>query len=263
MDAQLINFHSSQSPYQPAWAVPAAMTPSYTPAPSPPESCYSTDSEPKETTKKRRPARPTRRVRPADYVPRPSNAFMIFRSEFCARRRVSPNIEDDHRIISRIVGHLWRDMSDAEKQPFHVKAELEKEEHRRLYPNYRFNPIVRTSKPVKRKVQRNGPEDLERCREMAELLKAGKQGDELEEAVRIRHLEKTVTPTTESAPPLPHVPLEQLDFQPAMLSWQPTIDPAAFLVPVQQLDPALWPYTYMPSLYDVAALERPNDTFSQ
>ncbi|KAJ7748478.1 hypothetical protein DFH07DRAFT_747308 [Mycena maculata] len=156
--------------------------------------------------------RPTRRARPANYVPRPRNSFMIFRSEFCAKRRLSTRVEDDHRIISRIAAILWHDLPEVEKQEFHVKAELEKLEHRRLHPDYRFTPTVRAQKPVKRKVQRNGAEDLERCREVAELLKAGKQGDELEEAVRVLNLEKDAgSNTTESLPSI----------APQLQGWQP------------------------------------------
>ncbi|KAJ6573972.1 hypothetical protein DFH09DRAFT_384471 [Mycena vulgaris] len=124
-----------------------------------------------------------RRGRPANHVPRPRNAFMIFRSEFWAKQKISKNVEVDHRHISRIVGILWNELSEEGKKDFRIKAELEKLEHQRLYPTYRFTPTVRAQKPLKRKVQRNGAKDLNRCREVAGLLMAGKQGDELEQAV--------------------------------------------------------------------------------
>ncbi|KAJ7456440.1 hypothetical protein FB451DRAFT_1048085, partial [Mycena latifolia] len=116
-------------------------------------------------------------------VPRPRNAFMIFRSEFWAKQKISKTVEVDHRHISRIVGILWNELSEDEKRVFRVKADLEKLEHQKLYPTYRFTPTVRAQKPVKRKVRRNGAKDLNRCREVAGLLMAGKQGDELEKAV--------------------------------------------------------------------------------
>ena len=52
------------------------------------------------------------------------------------------------------------------------------------YPGYRFSPTVRTKKVVKRKVKRNSEEELLRCKQVAELLLAGKQGVELDSAVK-------------------------------------------------------------------------------
>ncbi|KAJ7642300.1 hypothetical protein B0H17DRAFT_1148832 [Mycena rosella] len=125
----------------------------------------------------------SRRGRPANHIPRPRNAFMIFRSEFLAKQKISKSVEVDHRHISRIVGILWNELPEDGKTVFRVKAELEKLEHQRLHPDYRFTPTVRAQKPLKRKVQRNGAKDLTRCREVAGLLMAGKQGHELEKAV--------------------------------------------------------------------------------
>ncbi|KAJ7102465.1 hypothetical protein B0H15DRAFT_875983 [Mycena belliarum] len=134
------------------------------------------------------------RRRPADHVPRPRNAFMIFRSEFWAKQKINKNVEVDHRHISRIVGHLWNDLPEDGKMVYRVKAEREKLEHQRLYPGYRFTPTVRTQKPVKRKVQRNGLKDLTRCHKVAGLLKAGKEGKELEKAVMSLDNEEAAEP---------------------------------------------------------------------
>ncbi|KAJ3713527.1 high mobility group box domain-containing protein, partial [Lentinula raphanica] len=83
-------------------------------------------------------------------IPRPRNAFMIFRSEY-HQAKITTDVERDHRHISRIVGHLWNTMSDEDKAPYRLAAEKEKAEHQRKYPGYRFCPGTRTSKPVKRK----------------------------------------------------------------------------------------------------------------
>jgi hypothetical protein len=69
------------------------------------------------------------------------------------------------------------------------------------YPNYRFHPVLRAKKPTKRKVQRNGKEDKRRCEQVAELLLAGKHGEELEVAVKeIDDTMKTITSTSSSDP---------------------------------------------------------------
>lgn len=117
-------------------------------------------------------------------VRRPRNAFMIFRSEFNSMRdKISRNVEHDNRHISRIVGHYWNQMSEEEKDVWRKRADQEKIEHMRKYPGYKFAPHARTKK-LKRNVKRNGDEEMERCRLVAELLLEGKQGDELLTALK-------------------------------------------------------------------------------
>ncbi|KAF5312659.1 hypothetical protein D9619_003093 [Psilocybe cf. subviscida] len=117
-------------------------------------------------------------------VRRPRNAFMIFRSEFNSMRdKISRNVEHDNRHISRIVGHYWNQMSEEEKDVWRKRADQEKVEHMRKYPGYKFAPLARTKK-LKRNVKRNGDDEMERCRLVAELLLEGKQGDELLTALK-------------------------------------------------------------------------------
>jgi HMG (high mobility group) box len=113
------------------------------------------------------------------HVPRPRNAFMIFRSSFWAEAKINRTVEHDHRHISRIIGHCWNKMPEDEKEVWRQKAFDEKAAHERKYPGYRFCPTARTKKPVKRKVKRNGAVDLARCEKLADLLLSGKTGHEL------------------------------------------------------------------------------------
>ncbi|KAF8640694.1 hypothetical protein AX17_000350 [Amanita inopinata Kibby_2008] len=117
-------------------------------------------------------------------IPRPRNAFMIFRSEFCAGKKILRSVERDHRHISRIVGYCWNKLSESEKDIWRDKAEQEKMDHSRKYPGYHFTPTVRSKKPVKRNVKRNGVDDLLRCQRLADLLISGKEGNELEDAAK-------------------------------------------------------------------------------
>lgn len=121
---------------------------------------------------------------PQKRIPRPRNAFMIFRSAFWAEQKINRTVEHDHRHISRIVGHCWNRMSEMEKDKWRAKAAMEKDEHARKHPNYVFSPTPRAKRPVKRKVKRNGPEDLKRCEEVADLLLMGKQGEDLAAAIK-------------------------------------------------------------------------------
>ncbi|KAF9478712.1 hypothetical protein BDN70DRAFT_895511 [Pholiota conissans] len=117
-------------------------------------------------------------------IRRPRNAFMIFRSEFLAGNKLKSEVEHDNRHISRIAGHCWNSMTEVEKNVYHVKADQEKIAHMRRFPNYKFTPVARRQKPLKRKVKRNGDDELSRCRRVAELLLEGKEGDELVLAVK-------------------------------------------------------------------------------
>ncbi|KAF8557375.1 hypothetical protein OG21DRAFT_1505312 [Imleria badia] len=128
------------------------------------------------------PTRTSPRNKNPNHIPRPRNAFMLFRSAFAAAQKVSANIEHDNRHITRIIAYCWNRLSDAEKQTWRDLAAAEKAQHAERYPDYRFKPVGRAKMPKKRKVRRNGVEDVKRCETVAELVMAGKQGHELERA---------------------------------------------------------------------------------
>ncbi|KAG6814429.1 hypothetical protein H0H92_007432 [Tricholoma furcatifolium] len=130
------------------------------------------------------PTKPATRLRSGNRVPRPRNAFMIFRSEFWAEAKISKNVEHDHRHISRIIGHCWNQLTDDEKDVWRRRAEQEKIEHGIKYPGYRFTPSVRTKQVVRRNVKRNGEDEMLRCKQVADLLLAGKVGKDLDNAVK-------------------------------------------------------------------------------
>ncbi|KAF5356157.1 hypothetical protein D9756_003981 [Leucocoprinus leucothites] len=134
------------------------------------------------------PPRPTSsRALAQGRIPRPRNAFMLFRSAFHREKRLAKTIEKDHRHISRIIGLCWAELPEAEKDVWRQKAELEKQQHALAYPEYRFKPTPRSKPPLKRNVKRNSLKEIERCHKIARLLQDGKSGEELTHAVR--HME--------------------------------------------------------------------------
>ncbi|OSD05791.1 HMG-box, partial [Trametes coccinea BRFM310] len=70
---------------------------------------------------------------------RPRNAFMIFRSEYCMDVKES-QVEHDHRMISKILGEVWRNLEPERKEHYKQLAAEEKRVHTIKYPNYRFSP---------------------------------------------------------------------------------------------------------------------------
>ncbi|KAF7437485.1 hypothetical protein PC9H_004326 [Pleurotus ostreatus] len=136
-----------------------------------------------------------RKKRPSNHIPRPPNAFILFRSNFIRSQRVSQTVEASHSTLSKIIGITWQNLPDQERQEWHGKAKRALDEHRRKYPQYAFRPqhskkgggdgaeVAAASGLVKRKVRDIEPRDNKRCAKIAELLIQGKKGDELDAAI--------------------------------------------------------------------------------
>ncbi|KZT22099.1 hypothetical protein NEOLEDRAFT_1181163 [Neolentinus lepideus HHB14362 ss-1] len=158
---------------------------------SSPPNAYSAFSSPVPTIGK--PTSHARKRKPG-HIPRPPNAFMIFRSDFCATRVVTEKIERDHRHISRIAGFVWNKMSDEERKPFVTKAREVKEQHAKYYPDYKYSPTCSKGKGTKRRVRRDGAEDQARCATVANLVLQGIQGDELERRLKEEETGSRIAP---------------------------------------------------------------------
>jgi len=123
--------------------------------------------------------------RPEDHIPRPPNAFILFRSAFIKSNHVSSEVETNHSTLSTIIGLAWRGLPDKERQFWHSKAKAALDEHKRKFPQYAFRPNQGRGKGnEKRKVREVGPKDHKRCAKIAELLVKGKKGQELDVAVQ-------------------------------------------------------------------------------
>ena len=85
------------------------------------------------------------RKQPKGHIPRPRNAFILFRCDFVAQKKIPASVEPDHRNISRIVGRIWKAMSDEDRLPWVEEAKKEREKHKRLYPQYRYSPASAAS----------------------------------------------------------------------------------------------------------------------
>ncbi|KAJ7578476.1 hypothetical protein C8J56DRAFT_968050 [Mycena floridula] len=124
--------------------------------------------------------------KPANHIPRPPNAFILFRSAFIKSQHVSTEIETNHSTLSKIIGLTWQNLPEDERQVWHTKAKAALDEHKRKFPQYAFRPLHPKEKGTveKRKVREVGPKDDKRCAKIAELLVEGKKGQELEEAIQ-------------------------------------------------------------------------------
>jgi hypothetical protein len=133
------------------------------------------------------PRRPTHsKKKPENHIPRPPNAFILFRSSFIKSQHVSTEVETNHSTLSKIIGLTWQNLPEKERQVWHAKAKAALEEHKRKFPQYAFRP-TQTKKgggtTEKRKVREVEPKDMKRCAKIAEYLAAGLKGHELDAAM--------------------------------------------------------------------------------
>ena len=88
------------------------------------------------------------RLRDSSYIPRPPNAFILFRSSFiqtqkladAAAGRIGLTSTTNHAALSRIIAGHWRALPQHEKEEWEEKARRAQEEHRQRYPDWRFRP---------------------------------------------------------------------------------------------------------------------------
>ncbi|KAG6900293.1 hypothetical protein C0993_000266 [Termitomyces sp. T159_Od127] len=71
----------------------------------------------------------------SEYVPRPKNAFILFRSYFYHTCGGS-----DQNQISVNAGKAWKALPDEQKKPFQLAADREKQEHQARFPHYTYAP---------------------------------------------------------------------------------------------------------------------------
>ncbi|KAK0194225.1 hypothetical protein F5146DRAFT_425785 [Armillaria mellea] len=135
----------------------------------------------------------------SSYIPRPPNAFILFRSAFIRSQRISGRVEGNHSTLSKIIGMYWRELTHEQKQEWEAKAKVALEEHRRRYPDWRFRPGVNGGRGRGRggrgkRGRGRGGEGDGRGREKREredgrlgkirdLLVEGREGEDLERAV--------------------------------------------------------------------------------
>lgn len=72
-------------------------------------------------------------------APRPLNCFLLYRIEK-QKQIVARCPGANHRDISKIIAKWWKEATDEEKQPFREQARIAKQEHRKMYPDYKYTP---------------------------------------------------------------------------------------------------------------------------
>lgn len=162
------------------WQGAASLTgshlPPILPTPPSPSTCTatSTDSPPIVVTHLPfTPGSSHTRNRKEGHIPRPPNAFMVFRSWLWNKDNLK-SIERDNRNVSRIAGRYWNELSEAERAPFRFMAEEAKARHAQLYPEYRYSPgSQKKPKAPQRRSHRSAEIENEKCNKVVNLLMGG------------------------------------------------------------------------------------------
>ncbi|KDR83801.1 hypothetical protein GALMADRAFT_133211 [Galerina marginata CBS 339.88] len=96
---------------------------------------------------------PSEQSMPAKRIPRPPNAFMLFRSDFLKKGLIPKDVEKRQQNLSRIIGEVWTMMEDEERQKWHQRAHEVQKQHLAQNPEYKFVPAPRGMRRTKDKVQ--------------------------------------------------------------------------------------------------------------
>jgi hypothetical protein len=122
-------------------------------------------------------------------------------------------------------------------------------------PDYKFVPVARANRPAKRNVKRNGTDELNRCRRVAELLLQGKQGDELETAVKIIDGTGAGTPCRQPAEATPNLPAQPAETSSEFFDWPTAAEISDGCTVPAFRSPLLPPQTVLPSSLNCSAVE--------
>lgn len=150
------------------------------------------------------------------YIPRPPNAFILFRSSFVRAQRIPGRIEGNHSTLSKIVGMCWKNLSRDERGVWEERARVAQAEHRKRYPDWRFrtsgnylnrgsglggggtgtkarvkerdkdkdkDPNQQRNPDRERGKEKEKEREQMRCEKIVDLLAEGKEGSELAAAI--------------------------------------------------------------------------------
>ncbi|CAG8532483.1 11253_t:CDS:1 [Acaulospora morrowiae] len=113
-------------------------------SPAPSES--SIQDSPKSSSKPSPPNSSWRKRRNNGHIPRPKNCFMAYREQI-QRKVLEENPGMNNKLVSVIAAKMWNEETEEVKQFWRERAQQLKIEHMIKYPNYKFAPKKKQSKP--------------------------------------------------------------------------------------------------------------------
>ena len=100
---------------------------------------------------------PIEHVEDEDHIPRPRNAWIIFRSSELERYKdvdATGNSKKPQALHSKDIAIRWRSFTEEQKRPWTNQAIEEKARHKLMYPGYKFQPKSKEVKAAIREAER-------------------------------------------------------------------------------------------------------------
>ena len=121
------------------------------------------------------------RQRDPDWVPRPRNAFIIFRCEYSRKHARDSNDASDKsnrsdKTLSKRAAEEWRCLPAEEREQYKILAEQEKAAHALQNPDYRFRPVRRTPPGVSSRSRPSTCRRTDRSAQVASLIMRSERG---------------------------------------------------------------------------------------
>lgn len=95
-------------------------------------------------------------------IPRPPNAFMLFRSWLIRNDKLPPEFGRRQQDVSRIAGKAWNMLEETDKDVWRMVAVRRLREHERRHPNYKFEPSSKSRRTVIEKAADDSDDDTAR-----------------------------------------------------------------------------------------------------
>ena len=147
-----------------------------------------------------------------DYIPRPRNAFIIFRAD--RSKKYQGRTASD---ISQLVSAEWKSLPADVKARYERQADEEKQRHKVLYPHYRFQPKQKPKvkdKEERKKIETKVAEKLEERRAQKRAARARAKKRQQMERVMMQQIAPMPLPVPLGYPPqldstshLPFIPV--------------------------------------------------------
>ena len=94
------------------------------------------------------------------YIARPMNSFMLYRSAF-AERTKQWCLQNNHQVVSLVSGESWPMESEDVREHYNNLARIERENHARAHPSYKFSPSKTPAAAKKKRSDYMSDEDDE------------------------------------------------------------------------------------------------------
>lgn len=91
-------------------------------------------------------------------VPRPMNAFMLYRSAYSERTKAWC-VQNNHQIVSQVSGQSWKLEPDGVQGFYNELAKVERDNHQLAHPDYKFSPSKNGPASRKKKLELSEDED--------------------------------------------------------------------------------------------------------